>query len=200
MTTPSTTDVRQLLAAWSDGDNDAFNQLMPLVYDELHQMAHRYLRRERSDHTLQTTALVNEAYLKMVGQKEQHWQSRAHFFAVAANVMRQILVDYARAQNRARRGGATQQVPLDEALIVSNGRAAELLLLDDALHSLAQFDARKSRIAELRYFGGLSVEETAVVLNISAVTVMREWRVTKAWLLQAMSKGGTDGAGAMAKD
>lgn len=198
MTTPFPADVPQLLAAWSDGDQDALNQLMPLVYDELHQMAHRYLRRERTDHTLQTTALVNEAYLKMVGQKELQWQSRAHFFAVASNIMRQILVDYARTQNRARRGGNAQQVPLDEALVVSNGRAAELLLLDDALKSLAKFDARKSRIAELRYFGGLSVEETATVLNVSAVTVMREWRVTKAWLLQEMSKGGADGPGAVA--
>lgn len=200
MTTSSATDIPQLLTAWSNGDHDALNQLMPLVYDELHQMAHRYLRRERSDHTLQTTALVNEAYLKMVGQKELQWQSRAHFFAVASNIMRQILVDYARTQNRARRGGGAQQVPLDEALVVSNGRAAELLLLDDALNSLAKFDARKSRIAELRYFGGLSVEETALVLNVSAVTVMREWRVTKAWLLQEMSKGGPDAAGKMATD
>jgi RNA polymerase sigma factor (TIGR02999 family) len=200
MTTPSTADVPQLLAAWSDGDHDALNQLMPLVYDELHQMAHRYLRRERVDHTLQTTALVNEAYLKMVGQKEQHWQGRAHFFAVAANIMRQILVDYARTQNRARRGGAAQQVPLDEAVIVSSGRATELLLLDDALHSLAKFDARKSRIAEMRYFGGLSVEETATVLQVAPVTVMREWRVTKAWLLQEMSKGGPNAAGTLATD
>lgn len=200
MTTPSAPDIPQLLTAWSNGDVDALNQLMPLVYDELHQMAHRYLRRERVDHTLQTTALVNEAYLKMVGQRELQWQNRAHFFAVAANVMRQILVDYARAQHRIRRGGAAQQVSLDEALLVSNGRAAELLLLDDALHSLAKFDARKSRIAELRYFGGLSVEETAAVLQISAVTVMREWRVTKAWLLQEMSKGGPDAAGTLATD
>jgi RNA polymerase sigma factor (TIGR02999 family) len=200
MTNSSALDVPQLLTAWSNGDREALNQLMPLVYDELHQMAHRYLRRERVDHTLQTTALVNEAYLKMVGQKELHWQSRAHFFAVASNIMRQILVDYARTQNRARRGGHTQQVPLDEALIVSNGRAAELLLLDDALKSLAKFDARKSRIAELRYFGGLSVEETALVLQVSAVTVMREWRVTKAWLLQEMSKGGPDAAGTLATD
>ncbi len=196
MTTLSAAD--QLLAAWSEGDQDALNQLMPLVYDELHQMAHRYLRRERADHTLQTTALVNEAYLKMVGQKEPHWQNRAHFFAVASNIMRQILVDYARTQNRVRRGGELQQVPLDEAVVVSGGRAGELLLLDDALNSLAKFDARKSRIAELRYFGGLSVEETALVLQVSAVTVMREWRVTKAWLLQEMSKGGVDAAGTLA--
>ncbi|HEX4947433.1 MAG TPA: ECF-type sigma factor [Blastocatellia bacterium] len=198
--TTLTADVPQLLAAWSEGNADALNQLMPLVYDELHQMAHRYLRRERSDHTLQTTALVNEAYLKMVGQKAQQWQNRAHFFAVASNIMRQILVDYARTQHRARRGGHAQQVPLDEALIVATEHAAELLLLDDALHSLAKFDARKSRIAELRYFGGLSVEETAMVLNVSAVTVMREWRVTKAWLLQEMSKGGANAAREMATD
>jgi RNA polymerase sigma-70 factor, ECF subfamily len=200
MTKSSAEDVPQLLAAWSEGDQEALNQLLPLVYDELHKMAHRYLRRERADHTLQTTALVNEAYLKMVGQKNQQWQNRAHFFAVASNIMRQILVDYARTQHRARRGGDAQQVPLDEAVIVSSGRAAELLLLDDALYSLAKFDARKSRIAELRYFGGLSVEETAMVLQVSSVTVLREWRLTKAWLLQEMNKGDRHAAGKMEAD
>lgn len=189
MPTPSPEAVTQLLVAWGSGDQAALDQLMPLVYDELHQIAHRYLRRERAEHTLQTTALVNEAYLKLAGEKNKDWQNRAHFFAVAANMMRHLLVDYARTRNRARRGGAAQQVPLDDALIVAPERATELLVLDDALTSLEQFDARKSRIAELRYFGGLSVEETAAVLHVSPTTILREWRLTKAWLHQEMSRG-----------
>ncbi len=200
MPTPSPEEVTQLLVAWESGDQAALNQLMPLVYDELHQIAHRYLRRERADHTLQTTALVNEAYLKLVGEKHPNWQSRAHFFAAAANVMRHILVDYARTRNRARRGGGAQQVPLDDALIVSTERATELLVLDDALKSLEKFDVRKSRIAELRYFGGLSVEETAEVLHVSPTTILREWRLTKAWLHHEMSKGDNDDPGTMATD
>ncbi|MBL8208805.1 MAG: sigma-70 family RNA polymerase sigma factor [Blastocatellia bacterium] len=189
MTPTSPPTITQLLVAWNQGDPGALEQLTPLVYRELHRLAHGYLAGERHGHVLQTTALVNEAFVRLIEWQKVEWQSRAHFFAVASNIMRQILVDYARAQHRVRRGGNAQQVPLDEALVVSNGRAAELLQLDDALNSLAKFDARKSRIAELRYFGGLSVEETALVLNVSAVTVMREWRVTKAWLLQEMSKG-----------
>ena len=200
MPTPAPEEVTQLLVAWESGDQAALNQLMPLVYDELRQIAHRYLRRERADHTLQTTALVNEAYLKLVGEKNPSWQSRAHFFAAAANVMRHILVDYARTRNRSRRGGGAQQVPLDDALIVSTERASELLVLDDALNGLEKFDVRKSRIAELRYFGGLSVEETAEVLHISPTTILREWRLTKAWLHHEMSKGGTDEPGTMATD
>ncbi len=198
MPTSSPEEVTQLLAAWERGDQAALNQLMPLVYDELHQIAHRYLRRERADHTLQTTALVNEAYLKLVGEKNPNGQNRAHFFAAAANVMRHILVDYARTRNRARRGGGAQQVPLEDALIVSTERATELLVLDDALNSLEKFDTRKSRIAELRYFGGLSVEETAAVLKVSPTTILREWRLTKAWLHHEMSKGSNDDPGTMA--
>jgi RNA polymerase sigma factor (TIGR02999 family) len=200
MPTSSPEEVTQLLAAWGSGDQAALNQLMPLVYDELHQIAHRYLRRERADHTLQTTALVNEAYLKLVGEQNKDWQNRVHFFAVAANMMRHLLVDYARTRNRARRGGGAQQVPLDDALIVSHERATELLKLDDALQSLEKFDARKSRIAELRYFGGLSVEETAEVLRVSTTTILREWRLTKAWLHHEMSRGGNDEPGTMATD
>lgn len=188
MTLPAPEEVTQLLHAWEHGDQAAPGQLMPLVYDELHRIAHRYLRRERAEHTLQTTALVNEAYLKLIGEKQPSLQNRMQFFAAAANVMRHILVDYARTRNRARRGGGAQQVPLDDALIVSHERASELLALDDALQSLEQFDARKSRIAELRYFGGLSVEETAQVLQLSPTTILREWRLTKAWLHSEMTK------------
>ncbi len=190
MPIPAPEEVTQLLAAWERGEQAALNQLMPLVYDELRQIAHRYLRRERAEHTLQTSALVHEAYLKLVGEKQPSLQNRTQFFAAAANVMRHILVDYARTRNRARRGGGAQQVPLDDALIVAHERAGELLALDDALLSLAQFDARKSRIAELRYFGGLSVEETAQVLQLSPTTILREWRLTKAWLHSEMSQGG----------
>lgn len=198
MLTSSPEEVAQLLGAWENGDQPALDQLMSLVYDELRQIAHRYLRRERADHTLQTTALVNEAYLKLVGEKNPNWQNRAHFFAAAANVMRHILVDYARTRKRARRGGGAQQVPLDDALIVSTERATELLVLDDALKSLEKFDARKSRIAELRYFGGLSVGETAEVLHVSSTTILREWRLTKAWLHHEMSKGSNNEPGTMA--
>lgn len=200
MPTPLPEEVTQLLVAWERGDQSALNQLMPLVYDELRQIAHRYLRRERADHTLQTTALVNEAYLKLIREKNPNWQSRAHFFAAAANVMRHILVDYARTRNRVRRGSGAQQVPLEDALSVSTERATELLVLDDALKSLEKFDACKSRIAELRYFGGLSVEETAEVLLVSPTTILREWRLTKAWLHHEMSKGGNDDPGTMATD
>lgn len=189
MPLPTPTEVTELLSAWERGDQAALEQLIPLVYDELRQIAHRYLRRERAGHTLQTTALVNEAYLKLVGEKQPNLQNRTQFFAAAANVMRQILVDYARARNRVRRGGKAQPVPLDEALIVVAERASELLALDDALNSLAKFDARKSRVAELRYFGGLSVEETAQVLQLSPTTILREWRLTKAWLHSEITKG-----------
>ncbi len=191
---PSPQEVTELLVAWSDGDRAALDQLMPLVYEELRRLAHRYLGRERAGHTLQTTALVNEAYLKLINEREMRWQNRAHFFAVSAQLMRMILVDYARNRNYAKRGGGAQRVSFDEALVVSDERAAELIALDDALTSLAAFDERKSRVAELRFFGGLSVEETAEVLKVSPVTVMREWRLTKAWLHRELSKGGDDDA------
>jgi RNA polymerase sigma factor (TIGR02999 family) len=175
-------DLTQLLSDWSGGDRGALDRLMPLVYDELRRMAQRYMGRERDGHTLQTTALVNEVYLKLVNEKGMRWQSRAHFFAVAARLMRFILVDYARTHNYAKRGGGAQQVTLDEAMVVSEDHAAEMLALDEALNRLAAFDKRKSQIAEMRFFAGLSVEETAEALAISPETVMRDWRLAKAWL------------------
>jgi RNA polymerase sigma factor (TIGR02999 family) len=191
---PSPEEVTELLVAWGDGDRAALDQLMPLVYEELRRLAHRYLGRERKDHTLQTTALVNEAYLKLINEREMQWQNRAHFFAVAAQMMRMILVDYARRRNYAKRGGGAHRVSFDESLVVSDERAADLIALDDALSSLAAVDERKSKVAELRFFGGLSVEETAAVLKVSPVTVMREWRLAKAWLHRELSKGGDDEA------
>ena len=183
-----------LLAAWGNGDRAALDQLMPLVHDELRRMAHRYLGRERGGHTLQSAALVNEAYLKLIGERQMDWQNRAHFFAVAAQIMRLILVDYARARNRDRRGGGAQRVSLDDALAIVNEQSAELVALDDALNSLAAFDARKSKVAELRFFGGLSVEETAEVLHVSPITVMREWRLAKAWLYRELNREVSDEA------
>jgi RNA polymerase sigma-70 factor (ECF subfamily) len=189
---PSPEEISELLVAWSNGERAALDQLMPLVYDELRHIAHRYLGRERAGHTLQTTALVNEAYLKLVNEREMRWQNRAHFFAVAAQLMRMILVDYARSRNYVKRGGGAQRVSFDEALAVSQERAGELIALDEALKTLAEMDERKSRVAELRFFGGLSVEETAEVLKVSSVTVMREWRLAKAWLHRELSKDERD--------
>ncbi len=190
MTTPSPQQVTELLVAWGHGDERALEQLMPLVYEELRRLAHRHLGRERAGHTLQTTALVHEAYLRLVDQKETHWQNRAHFFAVAARMMRRILVDYARARGFAKRGGGAQQVSLDEAMVVSDERAADVVALDEALNELAEFDERKSRMVELRFFGGLSIEETAEVLGVSPGTVMRDWTLAKAWLQREIGKGG----------
>lgn len=183
----SPAEVTQLLVAWEQGNQAALDQLLPLVYDELRQMARRYMARQNAGHTLQTTALINEAYLKLIGQPEKHWQNRAHFFGVAAQAMRHILVDYARAHQYAKRGGGAQVVEFEEALIVSAERATELVALDDALQELAKVDPRKSQVVEMRYFGGLSVEETAAVLKISAVTVMRDWSMAKAWLHRELS-------------
>ena len=179
--------VTQLLAAWSSGDRAALDELMPLVYEELRRLAHQYMNRERPGHTLQTSALINEAYVRLVNQKEIQWQDRAHFFGIAARLMRQVLVDYARKRNYAKRGGGAQQVALDEALIVSKERAAEVVALDDALESLAEIDPRQSQIVEMRFFGGLTIEETAEVLAVSPGTVMREWTLAKAWLRRAMT-------------
>lgn len=192
MESASERNVSQLLDAWGAGDQAALDKLMPLVYDELRRIAHRHLGQERVGHTLQTSALVNEAYLKLVKEREMHWQNQAHFFAIAARLMRLILVDYARSRNRERRGGGAQRVSLDEALAVSDKQAADVLALDEALNRLAAFDERKSRVVELRYFSGLSVEETAEVLQVSAVTVMREWRLAKAWLRNELSGEGSD--------
>src|SRR6266850_371749 len=173
--TPSPKSITVLLIEWRDGDETALNDLMPLVYDEMRRLARYYMRRERPGHTLQTAALVNEAYLRLVDHKGMRWQNRAHFYAVAAQAMRRILVDHARSRHYAKRGGGGQMVELDEAEGIFQKQAAELVALDDALTDLSAIDPRKGRIVEMRYFGGMSVEETAKVLGVSAVTVMREW-------------------------
>jgi RNA polymerase sigma-70 factor, ECF subfamily len=195
MSTLSPKDVTQLLVDWGKGDEQALEQLILAVHQELHRMAHRHLGRERPGHTLQTTALVHEAYLRLVDQKAVQWQNRAHFFAVAAQMMRRILVDHARARQVAKRGGGARQVPLDEAMIVSDERAADVVALDEALKGLAEFDLRKSRMVELRFFGGLSIEETAEVLHVSSGTVMREWTLAKAWLQREINGGISTDAG-----
>lgn len=185
--TPSPQEVTQLLVAWRNGDEGARDELMPLVYHELHRLAHQYMSRERPGHTLQTSALVNEAFLRLADQKDVQWQNRAHFIGIAGQMMRRILVDYARNRGYAKRGGGAIQVSLDEELIVSDERSAEVVALDDALQSLARLDERKSRLVELRFFGGLSIEETAEVLGVSPGTVMRDWTLAKAWLRREMS-------------
>jgi RNA polymerase sigma factor (TIGR02999 family) len=183
----STPEVTQLLGQWGAGDGQALDELMPLVYNELRHMAHRHMARERPDHTLQATALVNEAYLKLKGHQSARWQNRAQFFAVAAQMMRHILVDYARRNTRAKRGGGAQQVTLDEAMLVSKDTADQLLAVDDALQKLERFDKRKSQVATMRFFAGLSVEETAEALAISVETVTRDWRMARAWLRNELS-------------
>lgn len=175
------------LLAWRAGDAAALEQLIPAVYQELRSMAERYLRSESPAHTLQPTALVHEAYLRLIDQTQVEWQSRAHFFGVAAQMMRRILVDHAKAKQRDKRGGGALKLSLDEALDYGQERAGEVVALDDALQALAAFDERKSRVVELRYFGGLTVEETAQVLDISAQTVIRDWNMAKAWLYQQLS-------------
>lgn len=172
----------QLLIEWRKGDKAALDQLIPLVHQELRRLARRYMGRERRDHTLQTSALINEAYLRLVDQKGTPWQNRAHFFAVAAQVMRHILIDHARSHQFEKRGGGAQKVSFDEGGALTDERASEIVALDDALTSLATVDARKSRIVELRFFGGLNIEETAEVMDLSPTTVQREWRAAKAWL------------------
>ena len=191
---PSPKEVTQLLLAWSQGDRSALEELMPLVYDELHRMARRYMVREQAAHTLQTTALVNEAYLRMVDLRKVQWQNRAHFFAVSAQLMRRILVDFARSRNYQKRGGGRRRVTLDEGLEVSPEQDADLVLLDDALNALAAIDDRKRRVVELRFFGGLTVEETAHVLEVSPDTVMRDWKMAKVWLLREMTGDARDEA------
>jgi RNA polymerase sigma factor (TIGR02999 family) len=186
-TTPTSEDLTQLLLAWKAGDPSALDHLLPLVEEELRRLAHRYMRREGPGHTLQTSALVNEAYLRLIDQKRVHWQNRAHFFGIAAQMMRRILLDHARSQAREKRGGGAQAVSLDEAAIVSDAQAGELIALDDALRALAQIDPRKARLVELRFFGGLSHEEIAEVLEMSLRTVEREWRKARAWLHRAIS-------------
>jgi RNA polymerase sigma-70 factor (ECF subfamily) len=183
-------EITQLLLNWSRGDQSALDQLVPLVYPELRKLARRYMGRESPEHTLQTSALINEAYLRLVDQLAVEWQDRAHFFAVAAQVMRHILIDHARSYLSGKRGGGAQHVPLDEVTVTAVGheRATELVALDDALTSLAKIDERKAKIVGLRFFGGLSVEETAEAVKLSPVTVMREWRAAKAWLHREISR------------
>lgn len=187
MSPPPTHEVTQLLVAWSDGDQAALEQLVPMVQAELQRLARRYLGQERPGHLLQTSALVNEAYLRLIDWKNVQWQNRAHFFGVSAQLMRRILVDFARRRPRVE-GESVNQVSLEEALVVGNEQSSDLVALDEALQSLAQFDERKSRIVELRFFGGLSVEETAEVLQVAPITVMREWNKAKAWLYRELSK------------
>ncbi|MGH9851394.1 MAG: sigma-70 family RNA polymerase sigma factor [Blastocatellia bacterium] len=182
MPTPPPNEITQLLLHWSRGDQAALNQLMPIVYEELHKLAQSYLRQERPDHTLQPTALINEAYLRLVKQDFPEWQSRKHFYGVAAQLMRQILIDYARTRAADKRGGDGQKISLDEALMFTDEKAAGLVALDDALVALAKFDERKVRIIELRYFGGLSLEETADALGLSVATIGHEMRLARAWL------------------
>jgi RNA polymerase sigma factor (TIGR02999 family) len=191
MTTPapSSHEITLMLHDWSAGNREALEKLLPLVYDELHRQAARYLRRERPDHTLQTTALIHEAYLKLVDQRQVHWQNRAHFFAIAAQLMRRILVDHARTHRRAKRGGGDIRVTLTEAVAGTQERDINLIALDEALSKLAAFDARQGRIVELRFFGGLDVEATAAVLGLSPATIKSDWSLAKAWLQRELTRG-----------
>ena len=192
VTTSREGNVSTFLRAWSDGDQKALDQLTPIVYDELRRLAGHYLRREHTGHSLQATALVNEAYLRLVDYKRMRWENRAHFFAVSAQLMRRILVDHARRHNL-KRGGGVPHVALEDTAVVGGGRAENLVVLDDALQALARMDARKARVVELRFFGGLSVEETAEVLQVSPGTVMRDWSTARAWLYREMGGGSSDG-------
>jgi RNA polymerase sigma factor (TIGR02999 family) len=188
MPTPAPQEVTQLLLAWSEGDPTALDRLVPLVYTELHRLARRSKRGERPDHPLQTTALVNEAYLRLIDARQVQWKNRAHFFAIAARLIRQILVDEARKRGYRKYGGHIRKVGLDAALAVSQERNEELVALDEALQALVQIDARKGQVVELRYFGGLNVEETAEVLQVSPETVRRDWRLAKSWLRRRLSE------------
>lgn len=188
MTSPAPQEVTELLIAWSDGDRGALDKLLPLVEAELRRIAHRQMRRERAGHMLQTTALVNEAYLRLVDQREVRWRNRAHFFALAAQMMRRILIDHARKLSYAKHGGGAAHVPLDEAAILTDERAAELVALDEALSDLAEVDGRKARVVELRYFGGLDIDEVAEVLKVSSDTVTREWKRARAWLRRELQR------------
>jgi RNA polymerase sigma factor (TIGR02999 family) len=187
MTLPEQSSVTELLVASHKGDPEALNKLLPLVYDELRRVAERYLRRERPDHTLQATALVHEAYIRLIDQ-DVPWQNRAHFFGIAAEMMRRILIDHARGLQAAKRGSGGIKLPLDDVLNLSDERAADLIVLDEALKALAEIDPQKSRIVELRFFGGLSIEETAEVLGLGTATIIRQWKLAKAWLYREVSK------------
>ena len=186
-------EVTQLLRAWSEGDHEALDKLTPLVYEELHRAAHRYMAQERPGHTLQTTALVNEVYLRLVDVRKVTWQDRAHFFAVCARLMRRVLTDFARSRGYLKRGGDSPHVALDQALLLCLEPPADLVALDDGLNALAAFDPRKSEVVELRFFGGLSVDETAEVLEVSPKTVDRDWKLARLWLLEEMNGKRRDG-------
>jgi RNA polymerase sigma factor (TIGR02999 family) len=179
--------ITQLLVAWEGGDGAAFDKLIPLVYPELRRLAHRHMSRELAGQTLQTTALIHEAYLRLVGAREIDWKNRAHFFAISSHLMRRILVDFARRRNFQKRGGNVQKLPLNEDLVVSDEPAADLVRLNEALDALASLSPRKARVIELRYFGGLDVDETAEVLKVSRGTVLRDWRLARAWLRRGLS-------------
>jgi RNA polymerase sigma factor (TIGR02999 family) len=194
MTVPSSHEVTLMLQAWGEGDQAALDKLTPLVEAELRRLAHHYLTQERPGHTLQTTALINEAWLRLIDWKQVSWQNRAHFFGVSARLMRYILVGFARARRQQKRGGGAPEVSLEEAVAVSADRSGDLVALDDAMQTLAKYDARKCQIVELRFFGGLSVEETAEVLNLSPITIIREWNKAKAWLYQELREETSDGA------
>jgi RNA polymerase sigma factor (TIGR02999 family) len=197
---PSGADVTKLLLAWGSGEEEALEQLIPLVHQELHRIAKRHMRGQRPGHTLQTTALVNEAYMRLVDLDQVQWQDRAHFFAVSARLMRRILVDSARSRGSLKRGGAARRVILDEASIVSPQPSEDLIELNEALNALARIDPRKERVVELRFFGGLSVRETAEVVRVSAETVKRDWKLAKAWLLRELDGMKADGSRTMETD
>lgn len=188
---PARHQITELLAEWREGNQSALDELYPLVYDELHRLARRYMSRERKDHTLQTTALINEAYVRLVDQKNVNWANRSHFFAISAQIMRRILIDHARRHGYAKRGGGAQQVSLEEVAAVIPKQGRELLRLDEALKSLAERDPRRSQVVELRYFGGLNNEEIAGVLNVSENTVTRDWNMARAWLYQQLTENAT---------
>jgi RNA polymerase sigma factor (TIGR02999 family) len=189
---PASHGVTRLLQAWSRGEHEALERLVPLVYQELHRLAHRYMRREREGHTLQSTALVHEAYERLVDLRGVNWQDRAHFFAVSAQTMRRILVDYARSRRYQKRGGDAPHVALDEAVALFAERRHDIVALDDALSTLGRVDPRKAQVVEMRFFGGMSVKETAEVLHVSVDTVLRDWRLAKVWLLRELSNRGED--------
>lgn len=193
MTGPSSSEITQLLHAWRGGDQLALQQLMPVVYEELHRMARRYMAREKDGHTLQTTALINEVYLRLVEVDQVQWQDRAHFFAISAQLMRRILTDFARSHGYQKRGGGARHIPLDEACVASAAPGVDLVALEQALTRLGETDARKSKVVELRFFGGLTVNETAEVLQVSGETVMRDWSMARAWLLRELDGGVSHG-------
>lgn len=194
MGAPSSNEVTGLLQAWGRGDQEALQKLMPMVYEQLHAAARRYMAGERAGHTLQTTALIHETYLRLVDIRHVKWQDRAHFLAVCARLMRRILIDFARSRGYQKRGGAAPHVNFDEALLVTSQPDSNLVALDHALNRLARLDERKSRVVELRFFGGLGVRETAEVMKVSADTVMRDWKLAKVWLLRELRGGARDGA------